>query len=54
MSYIYLFLSVFVLAVYFATSSAANLTLAAGAFRFHAADFYYPNFYEEAGLAYSF
>jgi hypothetical protein len=31
------------------SAAAAELTLAAGAFRFNATDFYYPNFYEEAG-----
>ena len=31
------------------TAAAGDLTLAVGAFRFPATDFYYPNFYVEAG-----
>ena len=32
------------------TASAADLSLTAGLFRFNATDYYYPNFYEEAGF----
>ncbi len=33
-----------------AAAQAGDLTVAAGAFRFQATDYYYPNFYEEAGF----
>jgi len=38
------------LAVTYSLTYAADLTVAAGGFRFWATDYYYPNFYDEAGF----